>query len=339
MSRLVMRSAGLMGYEALVEELEGTADVLLSEAGILPDWLSDPDSLIPADRAIKLLEISAARLREPCFGLKLAGKQTVAMLGPVGLLVQQCESVREALIELRRYLFIHSQAGVLNIETHPVITTITYQPLIEYEGRAQQIIDLSMAVGFLILKHLSQNKLRLKSAFFSYATPADRSAYRRIFECPLSFAQDSNGVSLDNRELNRALNPDRSHARAFIDHYLQSQEIQARLTIDEQIRAAIRQLLPLGQARLSTVSDMLNVQQRTLQRRLAEKGTRFQILLNEERKALAVRYLTESDTPISQLAELLGFAETAVFTRSFGKWFGVSPTQYMKQQRLRWRYR
>jgi AraC-like DNA-binding protein len=67
---------------------------------------------------------------------------------------------------------------------------------------------------------------------------------------------------------------------------------------------------------------------RTLQRRLATEGVRFQDLLDRERRELARRYLAEPLLELSQVARLLGYAEQSTLNRSFQRWFGITPGRY-----------
>ena len=65
-----------------------------------------------------------------------------------------------------------------------------------------------------------------------------------------------------------------------------------------------------------------------MQRKLCVEKTTFQIQLDQVRSALAISYLQESQFSLTDISELLGFAEPAVFTRSFKRWFGVTPSQW-----------
>ena len=63
----------------------------------------------------------------------------------------------------------------------------------------------------------------------------------------------------------------------------------------------------------------------TLQRRLAKERTRFQGLLDQVRYRLALEYLQGTDLPVSEIAALLGFSNSANFSRSFKRWSATTP--------------
>jgi len=74
----------------------------------------------------------------------------------------------------------------------------------------------------------------------------------------------------------------------------------------------------------------LHVDRRTLHRRLALEGLTFSGLLDQVRAELARRHLRESDRPLREVAELLGFSRPSSFSHWFGRQFGCSALQWEK---------
>ncbi|WP_158436250.1 AraC family transcriptional regulator [Nocardia nova] len=70
----------------------------------------------------------------------------------------------------------------------------------------------------------------------------------------------------------------------------------------------------------------LNMDRRTLHRRLADEGTNFRILRDEIRCALAIDMLTVLDLTVTETATRLGYTSTAAFSRSFTRWTGHPPS-------------
>jgi AraC-like DNA-binding protein len=71
---------------------------------------------------------------------------------------------------------------------------------------------------------------------------------------------------------------------------------------------------------------------RQLQRHLQAEGTSFQTLVDNTRKELALRHLQNPETPIHDIAFLLGFSEPSAFQRAFKRWTGETPRTYRKTQ-------
>ena len=79
---------------------------------------------------------------------------------------------------------------------------------------------------------------------------------------------------------------------------------------------------------LEAAASRLHVSSRTLKRRLARRGTTYQHLLDQTRKARATALLRDTRVPIAQIAATLGYRDPATFTRAFRKWTGRSPSEF-----------
>ena len=75
------------------------------------------------------------------------------------------------------------------------------------------------------------------------------------------------------------------------------------------------------------IAKTIGMSERTLQRKLKEKGTTFRSILDEIRKELAVSYVRDLDIPLSEIAFILGFSEQSAFSRAFKRLTGISPSE------------
>jgi AraC-like DNA-binding protein len=101
--------------------------------------------------------------------------------------------------------------------------------------------------------------------------------------------------------------------------------LQSAASVATRTRASLLELLPSGRAALHHVATSLAMSTRTLQRRLHDEGTSFQIVLTQTRHDLAMSYLRHTSLHSAEIAFLLGFEETSSFFRAFHDWTGTSP--------------
>jgi AraC-like DNA-binding protein len=94
-----------------------------------------------------------------------------------------------------------------------------------------------------------------------------------------------------------------------------------------RVENAIVPLLPHGQASMQQVCTKLGVGRRTLARRLGSEHCSFLEVLDNLRFKLATRYLDEHDLPVSEVAWLLGYADTSAFDHAFRRWTGKAPSR------------
>jgi AraC-like DNA-binding protein len=102
--------------------------------------------------------------------------------------------------------------------------------------------------------------------------------------------------------------------------------------------AKAREYLEQNIAEPVTIQDLaqaLHTSVRTLNRRFAEEGTRFQLVKDGLRRDIAVHRLANSNTSVAVLAFDLGFSDATGFCRAFKNWTGSSPSDYRKGTRQR----
>ncbi|MBV1919308.1 MAG: AraC family transcriptional regulator [Pseudomonadales bacterium] len=78
------------------------------------------------------------------------------------------------------------------------------------------------------------------------------------------------------------------------------------------------------------ICDSIHITERTLIRKLKDCNTSYKLILEEERQNLAKRLLKEARYTIYNVAEILGYRESANFCRAFKRWIGQSPTAYRR---------
>lgn len=80
-------------------------------------------------------------------------------------------------------------------------------------------------------------------------------------------------------------------------------------------------------------ATQLGLSERTLYRRLAGQGLTFGQMLERVREQRAVYLLQKTDLSVERIADTLGFAETASFSRAFKRWTGSSPFPFRNRMK------
>lgn len=83
---------------------------------------------------------------------------------------------------------------------------------------------------------------------------------------------------------------------------------------------------------LSWVAAKLYISPRTLQRKLAKENINYSDILDKIRCDISIDKLVEEKIRIDSLAELLGYTDSAAFSKAFKRWTGSPPLQYIKKQ-------
>jgi AraC-like DNA-binding protein len=96
------------------------------------------------------------------------------------------------------------------------------------------------------------------------------------------------------------------------------------------LRSRLRDALADGDAAAARLARLLGLSERTLQRRLTAVGRSYGAVLEDFRREEAARLLRAGSLPLVRVAERLGYAEQASFTRAFRRWHGASPAAWRR---------
>lgn len=117
-----------------------------------------------------------------------------------------------------------------------------------------------------------------------------------------------------------------------LDEIRASEMQKASLTTEERV-ASLMAENPGRLWSLGEVAAKLHISPRTLIRRLDAEGTKFQRVRDELAKKQVINYLTEASLSVESIGHLMGFSDTSSFRRSFKRWFGETPAQYLARTR------
>ncbi|MBL4815970.1 MAG: AraC family transcriptional regulator [Shewanella sp.] len=326
----LIRSGSLSGFDALVSELEGDSEDLLSRCGLSRDDFSNPDNLIAFAGMINLLELAAEQLDCKDFGLRLAAKQGVEVLGPVGMLMQSSLTVREALANAQRYMAVHSHGEYWMVREINQTALIERYQVFQDISHAKQYKELSFGVCLRLIKALIGSQTKVQRLEFAHAPISDHGVYRKYFECQVVFNQENDRLILDSAYLSQDVQLISQEDKHLIEVYLKSLIDQFGDDIERKVKTLILQTMGIRESNIEDIALLLNMNKRTLQRRLKDRGLTFKQLLKEVRISTACWHLESSNIDITLLSEVLGFADVSAFSKSFRHSMSSSPLQWRK---------
>ena len=324
MSSLV-RAASLTNYSEVARAAGLDPVRMLIDAGLSPGMLGEPDLMIPVERVGQLLQASATLSGNESFGLCMAESRLLSNLGAVGLLIRDQATLRDSLDMLMRYQTLLNGAlsmaveecGELVIIREAVIAGSAHQP-------TRQRVELALGVMVQLIRQLLKTDWQPRRVCFEHPAPRDTSAHQRFFGGCVEFDYDFNCIICAKGDLD-ARNPSADPAMArYAQQLLDASVMSQRASMLEDVRRTILLLLPSGRCGIEQVAGHLGVVCRTVQRRLAKQGQSFSSVVNDIRKELATRHVIESDRPLTEVADLLGFSAPSGFSHWYHAQFGCN---------------
>jgi len=187
---------------------------------------------------------------------------------------------------------------------------------------------------FMILHGLNcwlvGERIPLRSVEFPCAAPAKITDYKDYFGTPVIFGAASARLSFHARYLSRPVRRSEAELKAFLRTtpasllrgYREEQSLKQRI-VDEFMTGP-----PVEWPRAEEIAQHLGLSRATLHRALKERGQSLTGIKEELRRRQALGMLKETDMPIAQIAETLGYAELSAFYRAFRRWYGKPPGAY-----------
>ncbi|HEX4824687.1 MAG TPA: AraC family transcriptional regulator ligand-binding domain-containing protein [Candidatus Polarisedimenticolaceae bacterium] len=309
---------------------------VLRRAGVEPADLADADARVPVVRYVAMMEAAIDLCREPALALLYGDEvpaEDLTILPLVAISGRDAEDARE---KTNRYAPLALDDGEDRESLELVrlggkVGLKLASPLYaRYRVLTESGVARSVSGARRMMKALGGRAADVAfpdAIHFTYAEPAHRDAYDRVFGVALTFESDMNAIVVDPAFLSLSMPKPFPAAAATLTE--RAEQLLARLRGPASTQAAVEDALlrglEHGRVGMEEIARQLGLSRATLLRRLKAEGVTFGAVLERLRRARAVRYLTEEKLTVRQTAQLVGFSDAAAFSRAFKRWTGKSP--------------
>lgn len=305
---------------------------VLARVGLESLDLQDPDARISHDQGLRLMDAAVEATGDEAFGLH-AGAHYQPGSHTVEFLACNSSTLGECLQRVCRYYQLGVDAA---------------NPSLEVEGKnavwrfrmrgglpiPRTLAEMIIGVGMTAIRQWTSVDADRPEYHFTFSRPADIEPYVETLGSRLAFDSDDNAVIFPARALDTPLltaNSDlcrilESHAEQLLADHPAGDGFVA------QVRETLASELQGGNPQAGHLARRLGMSPRNLRRQLQQHGTSHHELLEELRRGLAHRYLTERNLAIDEVALMLGYSESSTFHRAFKRWTGLTPVEYKRQK-------
>jgi AraC-like DNA-binding protein len=333
----MIRGASLRGFARLVEELDGDPGEFMGRFAIPWQALTSEEGLIPITSHDLMLDAVARELRCPDFGLRLACRQDLSILGRLALAIQASSTVAEALECASRFMFVHSPALSIGVEPDPrgcrEVVALTYRKDLRESPYSPQAIELGLGLFHQAAVALVGSPAGLRAVELPHQPLSPVSRYIDFFGVDVKFGCSTAALRVERRLLDEEFHSADAVIRRLAVDYLASHHIDPERLVSTHVRRALAGSLGTTAAAIGHVARLVAMHPRTLQRRLAAESTSFEEILEDVRREFALRYITTTDLPLGQVAAMAGFADQSGLSHAVRRWRGASPSEVRRRVR------
>ncbi|MEP6391060.1 MAG: AraC family transcriptional regulator ligand-binding domain-containing protein [Halioglobus sp.] len=333
MTDYLIRAQGFGAIDQLLEELGCDVDAAFRCANLELSLLDVENGNLPVDYRdfLSLLNHCAEITDRQDFGLLLSRYQDMRVIGLPGSVMYEAPTLRAALHDLQAFFHLHMNGMRVIFDEGKHTSLIALEIVMPFPPSYRQQMELSLGIGLRFIRRLIGESWNPQLAHFEHAEDAGSASTAALFKCPISYGQEINGYYFDSSILDIPRTQFNSQSHQILYDYLsmQTRLVHRDLIIDitEQIVRGIRR----GECGIDAVSAAAGYTRRTLQRKLAENNILYRDLLEQTRMDLAQRYLRVDSIPITDISDILCYAQLSVFSRAFQRYFGVAPRRWRQQ--------
>ena len=315
-ARLIARSLTERGIDA---------EAFFRRARVSYAELDDPNARYPLTAIHRLWVLADEVTQDPCFGLDVGRAWHPTSFHALGYAALASATLREALTYLVRYARVVNTGALVEVADRDGEVVLSLGRLFREPAfapfAAESPVQAGLAAIAVLCRQARGDAVDLRRVTLKQADSGREARMRSFFCCPVVFEAEQNALVFAREEIDAPLSTANSvlaqiNARA-VEEYL------ARIdspSLADQVRARLARSLPAGNVEQTEMARALNVSLRSMQRKLKQEGTSFRALVDDTRRQLARRYLSDRTMSLAEVAYLLGLSEASSLSRARRRW-------------------
>ena len=329
-----VRLGPMLAFIPVVSGLGADPDALLAEVGLSRTYFQDPENSLTFRTIGRLFRRAIDTTGCNHVGLLMGQQTTMSFMGPVGFLMRSSPTVGDAWREFTTHLGVHDRGAIAAIEAGPRVATISYALQVPDVEAVEQIYSLAIAIGNNMMREMCGNDWRAEEIQLSFDS-REPGVFRQAFRAPVRFNAERSALVISTASLAQRLRTADPLLHRMMSDRIQSLAARGPASLLDEARKQLATMVLLPDCTAAALANRLGLSERTLFRRLAEKGATFQSLRDEACRNTAYELLAHTERRALDVATILGYSDAAAFTRAFRRWSGTTPAAWRAGSRKR----
>ena len=326
----MLRAVKIRYYLSVMESMGYPASAILEGAGIEAENLAAADYVIDVNQCKKVVANMIRLSGDQGIGFEIGARMRMTDLGIFAYAMMSARTLRGAFDLWARYCSAFGMLIRLDLvednQDQWGLTINEVSPLgFLYNFCVEEALSITLNFGFA----LTGETVAVKSVSLSYPSPSHEAAYRKVFNCPITFNAEQTCITFSKPSLDQPLKTNDDELNAVCQAHCQ--QIMRNIEGSGPMRTRLRDLLLRNSSPLSNLSEsaaLLGTSPRNLRRQLEREGVTYREIVNELRIDLAKEYLASGELQAKEIGYLLGFKDPDAFRRAFKSWTGQTVSDY-----------
>ncbi len=321
----------LQHFVAMGQAAGINVDELLGDSGVGASRLADAEGAIPLAAIEAMLASITKRHALPLVGLHLANDIQPATFGPLGHIAQTCRTFGDVIDTAVRFSGLLSNIGQMTLTRRPGSVDLSWNCLAGGPAFRRQATEYVLGALVRLSRFLLPNQRQFPVAVaFSHSAPETsglRRAYFTFFNCPVHFDQPASMITIPVSALNTRMPYGDPQLKGLLEQHAAAlmRQRHAPTNLVDDVRQLVKAMLADGAPSRETIAAQLGISSRSLHRKLELAGTHYGAELRAVRLELALELLRDSELPVREVSERLGFSTQQAFLKWFKQATGRTP--------------
>jgi AraC-like DNA-binding protein len=328
-----MASAFARSLPAFCDSLNIDLNHAAAKTGVDISKFNSDQEGISLTRFANLLELLSRQAGDDCFGLKFGQFFKMGDSGAFGFCLMHAPNLEAIVRNYERFIPLTADYNSFGVNYGHASVEISwnYSPVIPDVG---QYTDMMAKLTIRILRIVTGSGWKPTRLCLAHSLPKSSSLHRQLLCKEIEFGTGLNRITFPSSNL--ALPNPSADDRMFTIMKERCEEMLERRNSKGPMLTTVKQeilkRLPTGTCQLSDIATSMSLSERGLQRRLLQKGTTFEMLVEETRMELTKALIILTDISLGEVAEKVGYSNLAAFSRASKSWFGMPPSQMRRTQ-------
>lgn len=301
-------------------------------AGFSEGDFDDPNARFSLDRTSKFWNLAVEETGDDAIGIWVSKYVQPTTFHALGLAVAASRNWYEALFRMERYSEVVSDSEKVIINVQDNHWEYILSPGAQTYRATPESLD-AITSHMIRASRASVEKFNAPLCIqLARPKPKNHAAFADFYRCPIRYDADITCLVLPIELMHAPLSTTNTSLAEQGDGIVQAYLNQVGIApLDKKLRQAIVDILPSGDINIQKIAAEAGMSVRSLQRHFSDMGGTFSGFVSNIRAAMSQNYLAQNTLPITEIAFLLGYRDTASFSRAFKTWTGQTPTQYQRK--------
>jgi AraC-like DNA-binding protein len=279
---------------------------------------------------------AAAQSGAPTGAAFRAGRRNrITSYGVYGFGLLSSPDFRQAIRFAVEYHHLASPTVQLSLEERGPSAAWRFDPLPHHAidtGLYRFIVEMQIGILMALHSELVGGAFVPRELQLAYRCDAFARYFEQETGVPCRSGAKQNRMIFDAAHLNQAYT--RGNATSFAEMKQLCERATLEIEKKSGLAAKIRACIAACDTQALSFEDVarrLNIPERTLRRRLNDENTSFSELVNDARRASAVKLLRDTALSLEDVAGRLGFSDAANFRHAFRRWTGYAPQEFRRR--------